>query len=268
MQELAKLFSNGHKVEILNGRLIISPEVVQSIDKDALLFEIATVTSTELLIYQSYSAGAYQGKYKGVTLQFDRLLSEQGAYVNFNAITIRQKDTTKGKKGERLPKGRFSVRIKHKFYKLWKRCDLPMPNSPTRFWDRMGNLKKIVFTGNFSKGERLDKDSLKPVDLSHKEIKECFNGYLAHKERISNAQPTHKERIRPTHKETTESHAKQGLQAKQSTGRNKYGNKVIRECGNKGNDSISITTTKKPPQEQSNDEWLEDWEQFGMDSME
>ncbi|GAA0200782.1 hypothetical protein GCM10009123_05150 [Kangiella japonica] len=268
MEELAKLFSDGHKVEILDGRLNISPEVVQSIDKDALLFEIATVTSTELLIYQSYSAGAYQGKYKGVTLQFNRSLSEQGAYAIFNANIVRQRNSKKGKKGERLPNGHFNVSENSEFYKFWKRCYLPRPASLTRFWERMGNLKKVILTGSYTKGERLDSKSLKPVDLSYIEIKECFNDCHTHKERINNAQATHKERIRPTHKEIDENHTEQGVQANQSTGNSKYGNKVIRECGNKGNDSISITTTKKSPQKQSNDEWLEDWEQFGMDSME
>lgn len=272
MQELAKLFSHGHKVEILDGRLIISPEVVQSIDKGALLFEIATVTSTELLIYQSYSAGAYQGKYKGVTLQFNRLLSEQGAYAVFNANIVRQRNSKKGKKGERLPNGHFNVSENSEFYKFWKRCHLSRPASLTRFWDRMGNLKKVILTGSYTKGERLDSKSLEPVNLSYKEIKECFNDSQTHKERITNAQAKHKERIRPTHKETDESHTEQGLQAEQGTGRNKYGNKVIRERGNKGNDSISISTNKKSPQEQTNEEWIreleqEDWDELGMDSM-
>lgn len=108
---------------------------------------------------------------------------------------------------------------------------------------------------------------MKPANISHEDILEAIDNNLTHKQRTTNAQLAHKQRITSTHRKSVKYHTGQGLEQKQSTSDSKYENKYIREHGNKDNHSFSVSNTKKEPQKQTTDEWLEDWEQYGMDSM-
>lgn len=268
MPLLSRLLEQGRKVEVINGRLQVTPppEPFPQSDKDTLLFEIATATCTDFLTYASYSTGRYGKSYEGVTVRFDSALSENSPYAIFNARLTRARNSKNGRKGARLPDGQFRITERFELYKFWRRCQLNVPPRLSALGDYMGNLKQVIIVGEYTKGERLDCKSLAPANISYGEILKAVNGALmANNSRTTDKQLTNNSRTIPTNKESPQSLTAQGLEPKQSTGATKYGNKYIREHGNKGNPSFP--THRKPPQEQTNDEWLEDWDQVGMESM-
>lgn len=269
MPLLSKLLNQGRFVAIEQGHLVVKPlnNAIPDDQREKLLFEIATATSTNLLRYESYTTGFYnKGHYGGVTLQFTSHLSDTKPYAIFNANLKRQRASKNGKKGDRLPNGQFSVTNRFDFYKFWERCQLSQPQSASRYYERMGNLGKVLLTGDYSKDNKLTNHSLNPANISHNELLTATGLKVTHKERISNAQATHKERIRVTHKETKQTQVLQGFQPDGSTCAPKYVNKLISKHVSKcSNNSIYNSNKKeelkerKKPQNQTNEEWLIDY---------
>ena len=258
---LARLLSRGDKVFIDKGRLAIKPnsgKVVPSwfMERHGRIIILDTLTLVGISGYEymSYSTGHYgQHKAGGVTLQFVDLLRNKDAYACFNADLKRKRNSSNGKKGHTLPKDQFSVGRRSHFYQFWQSTGLPLPVSLTRFYECMGKLKSFIFTATIE-NSRLQTDTLRPIDICHEQL------LSAHNFHINNTQFSHKQHIRVAHKELPKTQLLQAITQNQTTCNQNYGNKVIRIDGNKGNDiSLSNTVIKKTPQEQTDEEWLEDY---------
>lgn len=237
---LAKLLSKGDKVFIDNGQLVIQPNsglpvsagYMEEHSRTLIIDALALVGATGYE-YISYSTGNYPignyGRHKasGITLQFSELLTSASVYACFNVDLTRKRNTAKGKKGEPLPTGQFSVGQRSHFYQFWQSTGLPIPASATRFYMRMGKLKRFVFTANMSENSRLQTDALRPLTIDYEQL------LSTHNLRINFAQFPHKQRTTMTHKELPKTQSPQGITQNQTTCDQHYGNKVIREHGYK-----------------------------------
>lgn len=270
MALLSELLVQSQRVEILDGSLVVTPPIkeLEAVEHD-LLKEISSITGLDLFLYRNHSTGTYGRGYEGLTLQFENLRQElQSPHAIFNVNLKRARTTKNGKKGTKLPKGRFRITKRTELYKFWKRCRLDEPPRLSAFCDYIGNLRRVILIGDYSKGERLDCKSLTPANISHDELlRSAGISHTANNLRTTDKQQTNKPPTIMTNKESPQNLTLQRLEPKQSTGAKRYGYKYIREHGNKGEQCQYVSKEKKRPQEQSTDEWLADWDQVGMDAM-
>ena len=122
---LETLLSRGDHIEVINGRLAITPASKLEIPKqwladksDNLVREIAKLYDLDVYTFDSYSTGHY-GKHNsaGVTLQFVNITTGEQCHITFNAELKRSRTTAKGKKGSSLSKGQFRIGKKYMFYR-------------------------------------------------------------------------------------------------------------------------------------------------------
>jgi hypothetical protein len=252
---LATLLSRGDKVSIINGRLAIEPKSGNAVPSDwlanhrqAIIIDCLRSVGASAFRYTGYSTGQYNGgKFAGITLQFENVLTGGSAFACFNAIVKRQRNSKHGRKGEPLPVGKFSIKPNAIFKQFWDNTGLA---TPPRYYDRMGNLSELLFTVEFKEEEKLINGSIKPLNIPADQISPTT------KPRLSHNQATTKERLSTTTKEIDTAYTTQAIQPNFSTGEKQYGNKVIREYGYKGN---AIPPLIEPIQ-QSTDEWLSDYD--------
>jgi len=117
------------------------------------------------LWYDRYSTGQYGKLLKdGITIHFTDMDTGATYYVIWNVVLTRQRATKNHPKGSHYPGKRFSASKGRKFFKFWHyTCRLPIPSKGlTTFHDCMGKLKDIRFEAEVLKGEKLDKDTIKP----------------------------------------------------------------------------------------------------------
>lgn len=201
---LNTMIARGDSVAIDHGRLVVQLASGGAFDHhkfgNPLLTEICQLMGVNAYHYQSYNTGKYSGgRISGLTLQFENALTGEPAYCCFNTELAYQRNGKYGKQGEPLPKKQFYVKTRTQFYKLWEACQLPKPHSNSRYFEAMGKLKAIVFTGNITKGEKLGNDTLAPLSISHELIEKALNADNSpHKKHIRNTQVPHKEHIRNT----------------------------------------------------------------------
>lgn len=264
---LDALLNRGDVISISKGCLNIKPASGKAVPKqwekdrrDGLLEEIILLTGVNGFMYESYSTGRYGHKrFSGVTLQFRSLQSGEQSFVIFNAELDRSKNTSKGKKGTPLPKGNFRVRINHGFYKFWRKTKLPVPRSLSSFHDCMGKLKPLVFVGNYIAGEKLNKKSLKPLNLSYQEILQAMKlkepSNISHTNTIG--QPNKNHTVLP-YKRLDKDELAQGIGGDSATGENNYGERL------KGNavtrDTEIPMSAPKGPEAWTEEEWYDDYE--------
>ncbi len=264
MALLGRLIHKGDVIAIEQGRLVIAPQSGKpvpsewlNINKDALIESIVLLVKVDAFRYCSYSTGRYNPhKSGGLTLQFEALLSDTSPYVIFNANLKRQKTTKNGSAGSPLPKGRFRVTKKTHFYKFWGRTGLPFPRRLSSFYDYMGNLKQIVYTGSYSKPARLDAGSLMPLEVSYQAIVEATN--RPDNSRTNAGLLPNNIRTSVPDKEFPLRHTAQGLQENLTAGENYCGKKVnVNE--EKREKVILLPVTPRNSQQQSTEEWLADY---------
>jgi hypothetical protein len=251
---LAMLRSRGDKISIVNGQLVIEPKSGNAVPSDwladhrqAIIIDSLRSVGVSAFRYMSYSIGQYNGgKFAGITLQFEDVLTGGSAFACFNAIVKRQRNSKHGPKGELLPKGEFRVKPNAIFKKFWDSTGLA---KPPRYYDRMGNLSGLIFTAEFREKEKLINGTIKALNIPVDQLSPTT------KPRLSDNQATTKERLNPTTKEIKAALKVQAIQPDFSKGENQYGKKVIREDGYKGNDNTPLPALNN----QSNDEWLSDY---------
>ncbi|GAB2514530.1 hypothetical protein GCM10008940_16260 [Microbulbifer agarilyticus] len=241
------------------GRLTVTPLSGQPVPRDwlsrhfeQLASEIARQLGRELYLYDSYSTGRFdKGRLKGVQLQFTCALTGESRFVIFNAEIERRRDTKYGRSGAILPGSQFKAGKKSAFADFWQRADLPQPQRKGWYSNLMGKLNGMIFTGAALIGEKLDKQSLKPLNLAHGELAALFqltqlNSPEAHPEQCPNNSQT----VSPNTR-LPETQAQQRVHLDVTTGAPNHGNTVIRQCGHEGN--------SKSPYEQTDEEWLADY---------
>lgn len=262
---LPYLLQRGDKVFIAGGRLVIKPisgrPVLGNWFEDhapGLIRDILKKTDTEAFVFESYSTGHYgNNHYNGVNLQFTSLLSCKGAYVIFNADLKRKRNSKNAKAGSPLPKGQFRVGKKTSFYKFWSKTGLELPPRLSSFHDYMGNLKQVLFAGNYMEGERLDKNSLLPLDISYSEILKAFNLLeQPDNDQTNSIQYPDKYHTTLTYKESVGTQLLHGFQAILTTGDPNYGKRLTGSAVTR--EKVIPINTHKRPEDQTIDEWLAD----------
>jgi hypothetical protein len=176
------LLTRGDELEIVDGRLNIIaasglpiPEAWLKLHEDKLVYELVSQMAIDVLVYESYSTGRYGAKHhSGVNLQFLNLLTGDSRYVVFNADLDRVKATKKGSIGSPLPKGQFRVGKLSRFYRFWLNANQSLPPRLSSFHDYMGNLKGTLFTGTVGRDERLEKQSIKLLNITYVQISAAF----------------------------------------------------------------------------------------------
>jgi len=291
---LAKLLKKGDEISITQGQLLIKPSSGLDVPpqwlkqyESLLINGICQLFNITALRYASYSTGSYGSKKsQGITLQFNNLQTNDDAYLIFNASLKRARTGKLGKKGEQLPGKQFIVSERSSFYKFWCSTGLPLPRSLSKFYECMGKLKPLVFTGKVDFNNRIKGKKIYLLDVSYQQILTKSNiplsgknqTNLTAKEPLRFRQGTAKTSLSFTAKDIELDHASIDVAQNQSTCASKYGNTVIRkEVISKG-DSSDITpinnsnikqideningeiSKNKRPEEQTADEWLSDWE--------
>ncbi len=254
MTLLQQLLSRGDSISIQNGKLSIIPASGKAIPKgwldkneQGLIHDCLKQAKKSAYRYVGYSVGNYGGgKYSGIALQFIDVITGKSVYACFNAITKRQRTSKQGKQGSSLPKGQFRVNKKSSFVRFWNATGLPIP---PRYYDRMGQLSKVLFKADISQGDKLINKSIKPITISHENLKR------ATKERPSSDQETTKARPKTATKENATTQAINGLEHDSNYGNDLLRLTLTRKDGYKGND-ISPTTY---PINQTNEEWLDEY---------
>jgi len=262
---LYRMLSRGDEISINQGVLDIRPASQKPVsvswvkdNRDQLVKEVAVLLERDLLVYLDYSAGGYSSNcYSGITLQFQWLVSCVDGYAIFNADLKRAKSTKSGNKGTPLPKRQFRAGLRSKFVKFWKRSGIKMPPRLSSFHDYMGKLKQRVFIANDLEGEKLDKDSIEPFNITASEISKCYS-LIADKNQTNNIQDTDKTQTIYPDKVFTQSCNRAASEGNITTG--------ISNCGTRSSGSTDTSSSiiqykegKKPPSDQTNEEWLDDY---------
>lgn len=262
---LSYLIRRGDAVAIENGRLKILPVSGVQVPEEwlaknshELSCEILRACGQDAWKYVGYSTGQYKVNSKtcragGVTLQFTNILTNDPAYVIFNAELNRARGD---KKGTPLPKGHFRVGRQSNFFKFWASTELKIPPRISSFYDYMGNLRGIIFVGEIHK-DRIKTDSLKPLELTCEQVSIAIRP-----DRLRTNYKQMPDIIRTSipDKDCAQPHAEWGLQDKSTKCQHNHG------IGNQGDACIRGNVyplhVGKTMEEQTNTEWLDD---YGLD---
>lgn len=262
---IGRLLSRKAEVSIELGRLVVRQPNGKDVNQDwlknyskGLLHEILATLKINAYEYRSYSTGHYdQGKHPGVSLQFRPTINDDTTYVIFNASLTRSRTTKTGKKGSPLPKGHFHVGERSHFYKFWKSTSLAFPKSLTSFHDYMGNLENILFTASLTEGRddgRMDAGSIRPLSVSSDFVRRTF---LPDSSQIISGYAPDKSRITMPDKNLPLGLTGRPFQPISTTCDRRYGKTVIRDRDDTG--PSSATPLPKRPQDQTVDEWTDDF---------
>lgn len=263
-----KLLSRGDELSIERGRLVIHPASGKPIPQkwfrehsQDLIREILTTLGIEAYEYCNYTTGHYgPRKLPGITLQLLSVVARDSVYAIFNADLCRERNTKAGAKGSPLPKGHFRVGKCSHLYRLWLSTGLPEPKRLAALHDYMGNLAGILFLADGVEGHknRMNAGSLHPLSIPVLEVRKAF---LPDNPRTTSGHAPDNFRTKPPDKEPTQGPMRWGFQPKPTTCRENYGEAVIGEHEYTG--AGLSPPQRKIPQEQSYEEWLEDYSRPG-----
>lgn len=240
-------------IQPASGKLV-PPEWI-STNRARICREVLFSMGLDAFEYVSYSTGHYgKNRSAGITLQFVSMLSGRSVYAVFNADLTRQRNTTTAKAGALLPKGQFRIGKRSHFYKFWMGTGLPFPRRLAAMHDYMGKLRSVLVTGSVT-DDRFKVGSLMPVSLTAEQVRAAI---VPDNIRTSAGHAPDNSRTKAPDKEMATDHEPQWLQTIQTTCVSNYGNKVTRENGYKTFPYTPIHNPK-PPNEQSVDEWLEEY---------
>jgi hypothetical protein len=291
---LTKLLNKGDQISIVQGKLLIKPSSGLEVPSNwlkqyepLLINDICQLLNITALRYVSYTSGRYGNKKSpGITLQFSDLQTNEDAYIIYNAILKRTRNSKGGMKGEPLPNKQFIVGERSSFYKFWRSADLPLPRSLSKFYECMGKLKSLIFTGQVDFNNRITNKIVSLLEISYQQILSNSslilsgqkNSNLTAKEPLIVRQGTAKKPLSITAKDIELEYTSIGLAPNQSACLSSRGNTVIRKKVIRKGISSDITPVntlnnkeiemnifganlqKKQPEEQTTDEWLADWE--------
>ncbi|WP_019025667.1 hypothetical protein [Colwellia piezophila] len=264
---LETLFSRGDHIDIIKGKLVITPASEQPVPKKwlaesstRLLSEIAALLDINVYIYDGYSTG-YYGKHKspGMTLQLINISTGEDCYLTFNVELKRSRTTDNGIKGSCLPKGQFRISKKYKFYQFWLSTGLSLPPRLSSFHDYMGNLKQCYFIPTFDHSAKVKEKIIPLLNLCHGEVLARFSQHIPYNNQTSDIQLPYNRHTNMPYNDIAQPHEYKGLTGDVTTCSNNY------ELSKQGSAVISnplpVINSINKPEEQTNDEWINDWEQ-------
>lgn len=258
------VLNRGGVISIELGRLVIRPESGKPVPQDwflehslNLIREVLITLDIEAYEYDSYSTG-YYGRHKapGVTLQLPSVVSGLDTHAIFNADLTRNRNTTAGAKGTPLPQGHFHIGKRSHLFNFWQSSALPFPKRLSSLYDYMGNLQGILLSGTLVAGHRnrLNAGSLRPLSITADEIRRAFT---PDSDRTMTKQLTDNNQTKLPDKSAAPTQQNQGIEAKRATGGANHGKAVISACGYMV--VSSSHASPKRPQDQTPEEWLEDY---------
>ena len=262
---LETLISRGDQIDIINGKLIITPSSKLDVPKQwlalnrhNLVIAIVKLFDTDVYIFDSYTTGYYgKNKSAGVTLQFVSLTTGKQCYVTFNVELKRKRTTVKATKGSSLPKGQFRVSKKYMFCKFWLATGLNLPPRLSAFHDYMGNLKQLYFLPRVGQQNKVIDKIIPTLNINNKDILNKFINNNAYNCQTRNTQKPLNNHSITTRKDLAESTLNKGGPVNTTTGLNNY------ELSKQGSAVISnhssITPMNKSPEEQTIEEWFTDY---------
>jgi len=261
------LLTRGDELEIVDGRLNIIaqsglpvPDTWLKQHEDKLVYELVSQMAIDVLAYESYSTGRYGAeRNSGINLQFLNLLTDDSRYAVFNVGLDRVKATKKGPIGSPLPNGQFRVGKRGRFCKFWLNANQPLPPRLSSFHDYMGNLKRTLFTGIVGRGERLDKQSIKLLNITYLQIVAAFfQRSLPDNPHTPSIHSPDKYHTTMPYSESMERLMQRDLEPIQTTCNCNYGTRSLGSKVVRGRSMVS--TTDKIPQDQTVEGWLEDYD--------
>ena len=261
------LLTRGDELEIVDGRLNIIAESGLPVPadwlkrhEDKLVYELVSQMAINVLVYESYSTGRYGAeRNSGVNLQFINLLTDDSRYVVFNVDLDRVKATKKGPIGSPLPSGQFRVGKRSRFCRFWLNANQPLPPRLSSFHDYMGNLKGTLFTGVVVREERLDKQSIKLLNITYVQIAAAFfPSVLPDNPHTPSIHSPDKYHTTMPYNESMKRLMQRDLEPIQTTGNCNYGTRSFASKVIRGRSVVS--TANKIPQDQIVEEWLEDYD--------
>ena len=220
---LSKLVGRGDYIAIEKGKLVVQAKSGKPVPggwfaehEKLILQEILRLADISAYRFARHTTGHY-GAHKsgGVALHYVDLLTGETSPIVFNADLDRARNTRSGGKGHRLPKGHFRVRRDYAFTTFWLRMGLSLPSRLSEFHKRIGKLKAVVVTGATKDSGKLDKQSLKPLEITREQILSYLN--LGDNLPTTFRQGVDKVGTRTGDKEIAVTHAEQGLQANSGT---------------------------------------------------
>ncbi|HKM36068.1 MAG TPA: hypothetical protein VJY83_00315 [Thiopseudomonas sp.] len=281
---LKSLISRGDQVAIIDGILQIQPASGKPVpddwysdNKQRLITEIAKAVSVTTYCYTGYTVGKYDVNGKGrladgVTLQFVDVVTGENPHAIFNAELKRVQASKCGKykAGSPLKKKRFTPPATGAFCQFIERSGLPKPRYLSESSEKMGQLKKHVFTMSIGEKGKAINETLITLSVTYADILKALNIAVKVRAEIGGSSG----RVR----ETIGQEVRGGNSVKPDDIRltddsscvsNSVRLKLIRKDGNRGA-CIPLTGTQyRPdtdtpsksvkPQDQSLDDWLADY---------
>ena len=262
---LGLLLARGDAVSIELGVLVIVPASGKSVPSDwlsdnseMLIRQILGVIGQDAYRYQSHKTGHYGPRRSaGLTLQFQSVMTDDEAYAIFNIELTRARNTASGKKGDPLPAGQFRAAPGSHLTKFWQSTGIALKRLAAMH-DYIGRLRTVLFSASPTPGRddgRLDAGSLRALNIPSALIQQAM---ASENQPTKSGHSTDTPQTSRPDKDTPQSQYSCGLQPAMTTWDNHCGNTVSSERGNTGN--LQTPPARTPPQEQSIDEWLADYD--------
>jgi hypothetical protein len=290
MNNLTKsMLTRGDNLAVCKGQLIITPKSGQIVPKDWLsvnshkiVSEIAEQLNHSIFTYSYYKTGVYNsGLFPGVMIRFIDLLKYDEAYAVFNANLKRQRASRNKKVGDLLPEGHFYSGKRSAFCLLWFRTNLPIPRRFSEWHKSMSKLQYVYFVANKSSNDKLSNQSIKPLSLDANEIARLFSDNSGTSQRQASDNLVTRNGGKQLRQEMVARNGDKDIatghtNSVQTQNSNYVTNKVrVLESARELNacvsnrvlsnkvmtcEVVSIPPNNKVPEEQSNDEWLQDYD--------
>lgn len=272
---LKLIIEGGHSVALFNGRLLVTskdqlpaPTDWLTRNRVRLLTEIANLMRLEFVEFSHHSTGYYgRGRYEGVTMQFNHLNGEQVPYFCFNAsLKSRRASRNRAAQSDYAGKAFYiSDNGRGKSARaLLIRLGVPEGVKNSRVWEHLGKIKGKILSCKFKDGNKIDKQSLTVASINSEAICAAYKnsfGQSSDNFRTISGQFSDKESGQrntsnpDTARPTSEFWRVSEMERKELKGAS---NKLTPSLPKYTNNEYSVLI-----QEQTVDQWLEDYEQAG-----
>jgi hypothetical protein len=283
------LLKRGNDLALYNGQLIITPFSGQPVprawlatNRTKIMCEIAHQSNQSIFSYSYYQTGIYNsGRSPGVMMKFGDLLTGKEAYAVFNATLKYQRATKLKKAGDSLPDKHFHIRERAAFYSFWMKTGLDIPRRFSEWHKSMSKLQHVYFVAEKRSGDKLANNSIQPLSLSNAVIQQLFGDNTATSERQARDNTATRNCDKEWRQGLVTSNGDKDIAADQisngltpdpkcvsnevrvfesawdlsaSASNRVLSNQVMR-CN-----VVPLTPNKKAPEEQSIDEWMDDYD--------
>jgi hypothetical protein len=283
------LLKRGDSLAVSLGQLFIMPNSGQPVPRDWLatnrtkiMSEIAHQSNQSIFSYSYYQTGIYNsGRSPGVMMKFGDLLTGKEAYAVFNATLKYQRATKSKKAGDSLPDRHFHIRERAAFYSFWMKTGLDIPRRFSEWHKSMSKLQHVYFVAEKRAGNKLANNSIQPLSLSNAVIQQLFGDITATSERQASDNTATSNGDKEWRQGLVTSNGDKDIAADQisngltpdpkcvsnevrvfesawdlsACASNRVLSNQVMTCN-----VVPLTPNKKAPEEQSIDEWMDDYD--------